>query len=186
MEVELLKLKIENNYMISQKFFYPLYYDFDKKFFNKLNKGVKEKQSLVGSGEDKIFFIKSLFYYQLINKEYRKSLEIIHDNLTPKTDIKKINKLIKTIEFKEDLSWVNWLNEKEMIKLVKKFWRHKKIKIIGTNKQFDEFVLRYLISVWLVDWGAPLFALLQSTKDGIINLKECNQILSFWDFTKIF
>ena len=172
--------------MISQKFFYPLYYYFDKKFFRKLNKAVREEYTFFGSEEDKVFFVKSLFYYQLINKKYRKSLKIIDDHLKPQTDIKKINQLIRLTEFKEDLSWVNWLNEKEMIKLVKKFWKRKQIKIVGTDKQFDEFILRYLISVWLVDWAAPLFALLRSTKDRVIDLEECNQIISFWDFTKIF
>lgn len=172
--------------MISQKFFYPLYHDFDKQFFAKLNVAVKQQYSFAGSKQDKVSFVKSLFYYQLINKEYRKSLKIIHKHLAPQTDLKVINHSIKKTEFKKDLSWVTWLYEKEMIKLVDKFWHHNEVAIVGTDKQFDEFVLRYLVSIWLIDWIAPLFALLKSTEGGTINLTECNEIISFWDFTKIF
>lgn len=172
--------------MIPQKFFYPLYALFDKKFFAKLNTAVKDKYIFVGSAEDKTYFVKSLFYHQLINKEYRKPLKMIYRHLKPQTNLKVINQLIESAEMKEDLSWVNWQNEKEMIKLATAFWRRKKVEIIGTDEEFNEFVLRYLISAWLIDWIAPLYALLKSTKGGKINLRECNEIISFWDFTKIF
>lgn len=172
--------------MLSQKFFYPLYHDFDKRLFLKLKKAIKNKHQFIGTKKDKIFFIQCLFYYQLLNKDYRQQLKIIYKNLKPKTDILKINKLIKNIDFKKNLSWVIWKNEKEMVELTNKFWKNKKIKLIGTDKQFNEFILRYLISVWLIDWSAPLYALLIETKKSIINLKNCNKILSYWDFTNIF
>ncbi len=172
--------------MLSQKFFYPLYYDFDKRLFLKLKKGVKNKYQFIGTKKDKIFFIQCIFYYQLLNKDYRQQLKIISKNLKLKTDISNINKSIKNINFKKDFSWVVWKYEKEMAELASKFWKNRKIKLIGTDKQFNEFILRYLISIWLIDWSAPLYALLIETKSGTINLKNCNKILSYWDFTNIF
>ena len=172
--------------MLSQKFFYPLYHNFDQKLFLKLKKAVKNKYEFIGSEKDKIFFIQCLFYYQLLNKNYRQQLKIIYKNLEPKTNLAEINQLTKKTTFKKDFSWVNWKTEKEMIKLVNKFWKDKKIKLIGTNQQFNEFILKYLVSIWLVDWSAPLYALLIETKKGTINLKNCNKILSYWDFTDIF
>ena len=58
--------------------------------------------------------------------------------------------------------------------------------MIGTDEEFNEFALRYLISIWLIDWEGPLYVLLQLTKKGIVNLHELNDVLSMWDFTKIF
>ena len=172
--------------MISQKFFYPLYKDFEKKHFAKLLDAVKKKYEFVGGKDDKIFFIKSLLYYQLITKDYRKILVILDKHLSPRTDIAKINSLIKQTRFETDLSWVKWLYEKEMIKLVNKLWRSKDMKIIGSSSQFNEFILRYLISIWLVDWAGPCFAVLKLNEKRILDLKKANKILSLWDFTKIF
>ena len=42
------------------------------------------------------------------------------------------------------------------------------------------------ISIWLVDWAGPCFAILKVTEDGIFDLKKCNEILTLWDFTGIF
>ena len=77
------------------------------------------------------------------------------------------------------------MRDKEMGRLAKKLFSSP-LKIIGSARQFDEFVLRYLISIWLVDWEGPLYALLQSTKNGKANLNELNTILALWDFKKIF
>jgi len=172
--------------MLPQKFFYPLYHDFEKRLFVKLLEAVEKQYEFVGSDQEKIFFIKTLFYYQLVNKDYRKHLRIIDKNLSPKTDIKKINGLVRKIKFEKDLSWITWLSEKDMIRLVDKFWHEKKVKLVGNNVEFNEFVLRYFVSIWLVGWAGPLYALLVATKDGVVNFKECNNILALWDFTRIF
>ena len=172
--------------MLMQRFFYPLYHIFDENLFANTLEAVKNKYEFIGSKEEKIFLIKSLFYYQLITKDYRKLLRILNKNLAQKTDIRKINNLVRKTEFKKDLSWVIWLFEKEMIKLVNKFWQSKNLKFMGNDAQFNEFILRYLISIWLVDWAGPCFATLKASENGVINLKECNEILFLWDFTKIF
>ncbi len=172
--------------MLTQEFFYPLYKDFDQKYFAKLVDAVKNEYEFTGSKGEKIFFLKSLFYYQLITKDYRKLLIILDENLSSKTDIAKINNLIRESKFETDLSWIKWLYEKEMIKLVNKLWRSKNLKFVGDDLQFNEFILRYLVSIWLVDWAGPCFAILRATENEIFNLKECNEILNLWDFTKIF
>ncbi len=172
--------------MLSQKFFYPLYHTFEQKLFVKLLGAVKKNYKFIGSDEEKIFFVKTLFYYQLINKDYRKHLHIIYRNLSPKTNIGKINELTRKIEFEKDLSWITWLFEKDMVKLVNKFWCRKKIKFVGNDAQFNEFILRYLVSIWLVGWAGPLYALLIATRDEEMDFKECNKILSLWDFTGVF
>lgn len=172
--------------MISQKFFYPLYKDFEKKHFARLLDAVKKKYEFIGRKDDKIFFIKSLLYYQLITKDYRKILVILDRHLLPRTDIAKINDLIKQTKFETDLSWVIWRYEKEMIKLVKKLWQRKNMEIVGNDSQFNEFILRYLVSIWLVDWAGPCFAILKITEGGVLDLEKANKVLSLWDFTKIF
>lgn len=157
---------------------------FDRIFFVSLKKAIKDKYSFVGSNAEKVFFVKSLLCFQMI-KDYRAPLRAINDNLTKKTDLKVINDTISSNGFVIDYSWAVWTRDKEMGRLAKKLFSSP-LKIVSTDKEFDEFVLRYLISIWLVDWEGPLYALLQSTKSGKANLSELNKILDLWDFTKIF
>ena len=177
--------------MLTQKFFYPLYDKFDQNFFASLEKAVKLRYEFVGDNDEKVFFVKSLLCFQML-KDYRAPLYPIHDNLTKKTDLKAINDALKSQGFSAGgsladklLSVFQWKRDKEMGRLAKKFFKTN-VKIIGTDNAFDEFVLRYLVSIWLVDWEGPLYAVLQSTKDGTVRLKELNEILALWDFTKIF
>ena len=170
--------------MITQKFFYPLIDEFDRNFFASLQKAVKERYIFVGDDDEKVFFAKSILCFQML-KDYRAPLYAINDNLAKKTSLKAINDIIKSKEFVIDYSWAVWTRDKDMGRLAKKLFSSP-LEIIGTNEEFNEFVLRYLISIWLVDWEGPLYALLQSTKDGKVNLDELNKILSLWDFTKIF
>lgn len=170
--------------MITQKFFYPLIDEFDRIFFASLQKAVKEQYTFVGDDDEKVFFVKSLLCFQML-KDYRTPLYAINDNLTKKTSLKTINDAIRSKEFIIDYSWAVWTRDKDMGRLAKKLFSSP-LEIVGTNEEFNEFVLRYLISIWLVDWEGPLYALLQSTKDGKANLDELNKILSLWDFTKIF
>jgi len=170
--------------MITQKFFYPLVSAFDRDFFAILKKSIKDKYTFVGDNAEKVFFVKSLLCFQML-KDYRAPLRTINDNLTKKTDLKAINDAIRAEEFIIDYSWAVWARDKEMGRLAKKLF-DSPLKIIGSAGQFDEFVSRYLISIWLVDWEGPLYALLQSAKNGRANLKGLNKILALWDFTKIF
>ena len=170
--------------MITQKFFYPLIDKFDRNFFASLKKAIKGHYNFVGTDAEKVFFVKSLLCFQML-KDYRAPLRAINDNLTKKTDLKVINDAIKSNKFVIDYSWAVWTRDKEMGRLAKKLFSSP-LKLIGTDKEFDEFVSRYLISIWLIDWEGPLYALLQSTKSGKANLDELNKILSLWDFTKNF
>lgn len=170
--------------MITQKFFYPLVDAFNRNFFASLQKAVKGKYTFVGDDNEKVFFVKSLLCFQML-RDYKAPLQAIYDNFTKKTDLKTINNAIKSKKFVIDYSWAVWTHEKEMGRLAKKLFSSP-LKIMGSDQKFDEFVLRYLISIWLVDWEGPLYALLQSTKNGKANLNELNKILSLWDFTKIF
>ena len=170
--------------MITQKFFYPLIDKFDRGFFASLQKAVKGKYAFIGDDNEKSFFVKSLLCLQML-KDYRTPLHIINENLTKKTDLKTINDAIKLRGFVIYYSWAIWARDKKMGQLAKKLFSSP-FKIIGSTQQFDVFVLRYLISIWLVDWEGPLYALLQSTKNGKENLNELNKILGLWDFTKIF
>lgn len=177
--------------MLTQKFFYPLYDTFDENFFASLKEAVKLRYEFVGDNDEKVFFVKSLLCFQML-KDYRVPLHPIQDNLTKKTNLKAINDALKSQGFSAGgsladklLSVFQWKRDKEMGRLAKKFFKAN-VKIIGTSDQFNEFVLRYLISIWLVDWEGPLYAVLQSTKDGTVRLKELNDILALWDFTKIF
>ena len=118
-------------------------------------------------------------------QDYRRPLQTVKKHLAKKTDLKTINKEIKSMDFKIDYSWAIRGRDKDMGQLAKKFFKSNP-KIIGTDKEFNEFILRYLLSIWLIDWEGPLYALLLSTKNNIINLKELNDILALWDFTEIF
>ncbi len=169
---------------LTQKFFYPLVASFETDFFASLKKAVKNRYSFIGDDRDKVFFAKSLLCFQM-TKDYRAPLKSIKKNLAKKTDLKTINADIKDSGFKVDYSWAVWKRDRIIGRLAKKLLGSK-LKIVGTDKEFDEFILRYLISIWLVDWEGPLYALLISTKDGKADLKEMNKILALWDFTKIF
>lgn len=170
--------------MLRQELFYPLIDNFDKSFFTSLQKAVKDKYTFMWDLDEKIFFLKWLLCFQML-KDYRTPLYAIKDNLGENTDIKVINDIIKSKAFTIDYSWAVWNRDKDMGELVKRIF-NSPLDIIGTNGEFNEFVLRYLISIWLVDWEWPLYALLQLTKGGEANLDKMNKILSLWDFTKIF
>ena len=170
--------------MLSQKFFYPLFNTFDKDFFTSLKKAIKEKYTFIGNDDEKVFFVKSILCFQML-KDYRAPLYSINDNLTKKTNLKIINDTIKSKDFVIDYSWAVWKRDKIIGRLAKKLFSSQ-LKIVGSDKEFDEFVFRYLISIWLVDWEGPIYAILQEIKNGKANLKELNKILSLWDFTKIF
>jgi len=75
--------------MLMQRFFYPLYYIFDENLFANTLEAVKNKYEFIGSKEEKIFLIKSLFYYQLITKDYRKLLRILNKILRKKLILEK-------------------------------------------------------------------------------------------------
>jgi hypothetical protein len=170
--------------MNQQNLFYPLIDKSDRNLFANLQKAIKGKYSFIGTKAEKVFFIKSLLCLQML-KDYRAPLRAINDHLSEKTDLKVINDAVKSNKFVIDYSWAVWTRDKEMGRLAKKLFKSP-LKIIGTDREFDEFVLRYLVSIWLVAWEGPLYALLQSTKNGRVDLKELNKIMSLWDFTKIF
>lgn len=170
--------------MITRKFFYPLIDTFDRDFFASIKKAAKGQYTFIGDNAEKVFFLKSFLCFQML-KDYRAPLRAVNDNLTKKASLKTINDAIRSKEFIIDYSWAVWARDKEMGRLAKKLFSSP-LKIIGSDRQFDEFVLRYLISIWLADWEGSLYALLQSTKNGKANLHELNKILALWDFTKIF
>jgi hypothetical protein len=118
-------------------------------------------------------------------KDYRAPLYAINDNLSKKTNLKTINDAIRSKDFVIDFSWAVWKRDKDMGRLAQKIY-DSPLELIGTNDEFNEFVLRYLVSIWLVDWEGPLYALLQSVENGKANLSDLNQTLALWDFTKIF
>ncbi len=167
--------------MLDQKLFYPLYKDFEQKFFKQLQNAIDKKYSFLGNDKEKEFFVKCLLCLQMI-KNYRAPLVAIKDNLKKKTDLKKINDTIRSKKFKIDYSWATWTHEKEMGKLAEKLI-DSPLQMIGNQEEFDEFVLRYLLSIWLADWAGPLYALLKETENGKADLKKLNKILALWDFT---
>lgn len=168
------------------EYFYPLYEQLDKDFFNKLKFAVKEGFAFRGSDEDKQKFVKDLLVLQLI-KDYRKHLRIIWKYFDRDVDVAAINREASAINFGFDASWVFFKAEKELILLGKKLTKMD-LKFEGSDKKFNEFVLRYLISIWLVDWSGPLYVILKKIEEdeGIVDLRELNKILSLWDFTGIF
>ena len=87
--------------MLNQEFFYPLFGWFDKDFFRNLQKAVKEKYRFIGDNDDKIFFLKSLLCFQMI-KNYRIPLYAVRKYLKSETDLEKLNKEIKSMDFKID------------------------------------------------------------------------------------
>jgi len=153
-------------------------------FFNQLLIAIQKKYTFNGDNIEKSFFIKLLLCLQML-KDYRMPLLPINTNLMQNTNLKNINTIIKSKKLTIDYSWAVWKRDKIMGKLAKTLW-NSDINIIGTNIEFNEFVLRYLISIWLIDWEGPLYAILQATKQGTVDLPQLNKILSLWDFTKIF
>jgi len=170
---------------MQEKHFYPLYKQFDRKFFGKLRLAIKNNYKFTGDQEDKRLFVKYLIYYQLNSKDYRQNLKIVNKQLKPITDIKKINRWIEKVKFNKDTSWAIFSIDKDLIKLAKKFYRSK-TKLISAGKDYNEFILRYLVSLWLAGWQAPLYPLLIEMQTGKIDLKKLNKILSLFDLTKIF
>lgn len=176
--------ELEEPKELNESIFYPLYDDFDKDFFEKLKIAIKNKYSFKGDSEEKEYFIKTLLCLQML-KDYRAPLEAIAQNIQEEIDLKTINDQIRSKDYAIDSSWAVWKRDKIMGELAKKLY-DSEIKIVGTDEGFDEFVLRYLVSIWLVDWEGPLYAILQLTKSGKINLRELNGLLKLWDFTRLF
>jgi hypothetical protein len=171
---------------IRSTYFYPLYKKFEQEFFLKLRKAVEEKYHFVGKDEDKEYFIKTLLCFQ-VAKDYRTPLKSVKKHLASESDIAEINKLVKKQSFKIDTTWVIWKSDFELVVLAKKIYKTK-LRINGTSDEFDEFVLRYLISAWLVAWQGPLFMILKNIMEnrGKANLKSLNDMMKKWDFTDIF
>lgn len=167
-----------------QQLIYPLYDDFDKDFFKKVLHAYENNFVFHGSESEKVYFIKSLLCFQMIN-DYRKPLLSIDKFLAKETNIMKINEEIRNLNFKVDYSWAIWKRDIIMGELAE-ILMNLSSSIVGTDEEFNEFVYRYLISIWLIDWEGPLFGLLSFTKDGVFDLKEMNEILTLWDFTNIF
>lgn len=72
--------------------FYPLYDEFDRKFFAKLKIGVQNGFRFIGDKEEKVFFLKSLLVLQML-KDYRAPLVAIKDKLSQQTDLDRCDVL---------------------------------------------------------------------------------------------
>lgn len=167
-----------------QSLFYPLVDEFDRKFFQKLQVAVRDKYGFVGSAEDKTYFFKSLLCFQL-NKDYRSPILSVDKHLSMETDLASINRELKELKLEFDVSWMVWKRDKIMAELAQKL-NARGVRPIGSNDDFNEFVLRYLVSIWLVDWEGPLYVILNAIGDNEPDLEELNKLLHFWDFTSIF
>lgn len=163
---------------------YPLVDEFDRKFFNTLKIGITNKYRFIGDTEDKKYFLKSLFCFQLI-KDYRAPLIILNKYISEGTELVLVNKELKDLNLQLDFSWMVWKRDKIMGESLRQFF-DKDIEIVGTDKEYDEFVLRYLVSIWLVDWEGPIFVISKLIENGKVNLSELNKVLNMWDFTKLF
>ncbi|MFA4931273.1 MAG: hypothetical protein WC570_05420 [Patescibacteria group bacterium] len=170
--------------MISPQYYYPLLDDFDRRFFTKLQIAIKNKYRFVGNRDEKDFFVRSLLCLQVI-RNYREPLKIISKQLQPDTEISIINDKIKNLKPTINYSWAVWDRDKQIGKISKKLFKSS-LEIVGSEKDFDEFTLRYLVSIWLTAWEGPLYALLLSCQTGQADLKEMIAILKPWDFTEIF
>jgi hypothetical protein len=164
--------------------FYPLKKDFEKEFFAELKHAVINRYQFIGDKAEKEYFIKCLLCLQMLN-DYRAPLISVKENLSAKTDLNKINSEIKKLDFEFDYSWAVWERDKEMGLLAENLFTSE-VEIIGSDSEFNELVLRYLISIWLIDWEGPLYAILNSITKNRVELKELNELLKKWDFTLIF
>ena len=172
---------------MDENFFYPLYKEFDNAFFSKLKVAVVKGVEFRGDDKEKERFIKDLLVLQLI-QDYRKHLKIVYKSMYGSdVNISKINQATDRLNFDFDTSWAVFKVEQELVKMGKNLLKHD-LKLEGSNRRFNEFILRYLISVWLVDWIGPLYAILKmiETNKYILNLREVNKLLALWDFTRIF
>lgn len=167
-----------------EELIYPLVDEFDRKFFNTLKIGIVNKYRFAGDIEDRKYFFKSLLCFQLI-KDYRAPLIILSKYISESTELALVNKELKDLNFQLDFSWMVWKRDKMMGESLRQFF-DKDIEIVGTDKEYDEFVLRYLVSIWLVDWEGPLFVIANLVEQGGVNLSELNKVLDMWDFTKLF
>lgn len=172
---------------MNEQYFYPLYKEFDKNFFEQLKIAIEKQVQFKGSETDKQKFMKDLLMLQLI-RDYRKHLKIIYKFLDqPYIEIPQINELTKANDFAFNTKWVIFKVEKDIISMAKRL-KNQDIQIDGSNRQFDEFVLRYLATIWLVDWTGPIYAILKllNNKKYIFDPREANRLLVNWDFTNIF
>ncbi len=175
-----------NESTFNENLFYPLYKPFDKEMFGKLKKTVSEGCEFEGSNGDKQYFVKALLVFQLIH-DYRAQLEIVNRYLSKKVGLKQLNQEMQEFKFEIDRSWAVFKSQIEMIDNAKEVFS-KDLTIMGNKFEYNEFVLRYLISIWLADWEGPLFAVLRKLKadNYTLKLNELNSLLSLWDFTSIF
>jgi hypothetical protein len=171
---------------MKDEYFYPLYEQFDKDFFNKLKLAIINGFVFSGTQEEKQQFIKDLLNLQLI-KDYRKHLKIIFKHLDKKIDIAAINHDAVKVNFNFNNTRAKFKVEKELLVMGKRLAKAD-IRLEGSDKRFNEFLLRYLCSIWLVDWAGPLYAIFRKlgSDQYILDLREMNKILALWDFTGIF
>jgi hypothetical protein len=170
---------------IDKNLFYPLYKEFDKEFFKSLLVGIEKKYSFIGSAEEKSIFFKNLLILQML-KDYRSPILAIKEGLKQETEIKSLNQIIESQNYRLDYSWANWGHEKEMGRFAEDLISNT-LTLKGNQEQYDELVLRYLLSIWLVDWEGPLYALLKIThRGGEHTIEDLIRILELWDFTGIF
>jgi len=172
------------------EYFYPLYKDTDVTIYRTLVGFVNSRKipSFKGSQSERDKFIKLLILtgkikdYRLFRDEVLKALK------TGVLDLKKLNEFGSKIDIPKgvDESWAIFIQDQRICYLLDELADHN-VSFMGTDDEFFEFVLRYMLSQLLQDWrGSKMAVATERLKNKEIKLSHLNSVLSKWDFTKIF
>ena len=175
---------------ISPEWFYPLYKDSDKEVYTILLRLAKAKNypKFKGAEEQLSEFLK-LVVYSGKSRNYRKYRDLILPELEKEEidlhDFIGKGKGLK-IPHGVDESWAIFIQDKRICEILDDFY-DAKIEFRGNAEETLEFLARYMLTQLLQDWRGPKLAVaLFSLTNKRVHIKDLNQLLSHWDFTKIF
>lgn len=168
---------------------YPLYEEWDRRYYKLIEKLAKNKKypKIIGEQEDINIFLKTMIRAQKM-KDWRTFFEIIQDDFKKETfNIKRINGKSKHLEIPKGIEdWVIFDSDKRICELNDKIGEQK-IAFEGNEKEIFEFILRFIGSQFLFNWQTPLMAVfLEIEEKERVRVNKLNDLLKIWDYTKIF
>ena len=175
---------------VSPEWFFPLYKDSDKEVYATLLRitGAKNYPKFKGTGEDLNEFLK-LVVYSGKSQNYRKYRDLILPELeNEEIDLHDFVEKGRGLKIPRgvDKSWAVFIQDKRICEVLDNFY-DAKIEFIGSAEETLEFLVRYMLTQLLQDWRGPKLAVaLYSLARKKVPVKKLNQLLSHWDFTKIF
>ncbi|MBI2009748.1 MAG: hypothetical protein HYS86_01080 [Candidatus Chisholmbacteria bacterium] len=172
------------------EYFYPLYKPEDQHIYDLIVALSKNQRlpRIVTSKTERNEFTKLLILTGKI-KNYRLFRDKVVEALEKgQLILKQLNAFGKTIKIPKgiDTSWAIFIQDQRICEILDAL-AETKISYTGSDKEFTEFLYRYLLTQLLQDWRGPKLAVsLESIEKKKISYSFLNKLLSDWDFTHIF